>query len=106
MSDAAVQPLGVEAATELLADRWAIEGELSPLPGYEDENYRVRSSQGQFVFRISHPGVVRASLETQNAAMRSIADGTEWKMPATIDDPAILDEITEEMRERGMIKGG
>ena len=29
------------------------------------------------------------------ATMRSIADGTEWKMPATIDDPAILDEITE-----------
>ncbi len=28
------------------------------------------------------------------ATMRSIADGTEWKMPATIDDPAILDEIT------------
>ena len=29
------------------------------------------------------------------ATMRSIADGTEWKMPATIDDPVILDEITE-----------
>jgi len=28
------------------------------------------------------------------ATMRSIADGTEWKMPATIDDPVILDEIT------------
>ena len=26
--------------------------------------------------------------------MRSIADGQEWKMPATIDDPAILDEIS------------
>ena len=25
--------------------------------------------------------------------MRSIADGESWKMPATIDDPAILDEI-------------
>ena len=25
--------------------------------------------------------------------MVSIADGTDWKMPATIDDPAILDEI-------------
>jgi len=29
------------------------------------------------------------------ATMRSIADGTEWKMPATIDDPVILDEITD-----------
>ncbi|MDU9004469.1 propionyl-CoA synthetase [Sedimentitalea todarodis] len=26
--------------------------------------------------------------------MVSIADGTEWKMPATIDDPAVLDEIS------------
>jgi len=25
--------------------------------------------------------------------MRNIADGEEWTMPATIDDPAILDEI-------------
>jgi hypothetical protein len=26
--------------------------------------------------------------------MQKIADKEEWKMPATIDDPAILDEIT------------
>ena len=36
--------------------------------------------------------------------MRSIADGTEWKMPATIDDPAILDEITDALRERNMVR--
>jgi len=29
------------------------------------------------------------------ATMRAIADGDPWKMPATIDDPAILDEITQ-----------
>jgi propionyl-CoA synthetase len=33
--------------------------------------------------------------------MRQIADGEEWKMPATIDDPAILDEIAGVMGERG-----
>jgi len=33
--------------------------------------------------------------------MRSIADGESWKMPATIDDPLILDEITEALRELG-----
>ncbi len=36
--------------------------------------------------------------------MRAIADARDWKMPATIDDPAILDEITDAMRGRGMIK--
>ncbi|AQA18586.1 propionyl-CoA synthetase [Halioglobus japonicus] len=33
--------------------------------------------------------------------MRSIADGEPWKMPATIDDPVILDEITEALRTLG-----
>ncbi|MGF1649842.1 MAG: propionyl-CoA synthetase [Hyphomicrobiaceae bacterium] len=34
--------------------------------------------------------------------MRSIADRTDWRMPATIDDPAILDEIAIALRERGL----
>jgi propionyl-CoA synthetase len=33
--------------------------------------------------------------------MQKIADGVPWKMPATIDDPAILDEIGAALRERG-----
>lgn len=36
--------------------------------------------------------------------MVSIADGTEWKMPATIDDPVILDEITEALQSIGYAK--
>ncbi|WP_370230258.1 propionyl-CoA synthetase [Cognatishimia sp.] len=36
--------------------------------------------------------------------MVSIADGKEWKMPATIDDPAILDEITEALQGLGYAK--
>lgn len=32
--------------------------------------------------------------------MQKIADHEEWKMPATIDDPAILDEITTALRQR------
>jgi len=34
--------------------------------------------------------------------MRNIADGQDYKMPATIDDPAILDEITEALKSRGI----
>ncbi len=33
------------------------------------------------------------------ATMRRIADGEEWDMPATIDDPAILDEIAEALED-------
>jgi propionyl-CoA synthetase len=35
--------------------------------------------------------------------MCKIADGEEFRMPATIDDPAVLDEITETMKERGIL---
>ena len=31
----------------------------------------------------------------------AIADGKEWKMPATIEDPVILDEITEALQAIG-----
>ena len=37
--------------------------------------------------------------------MQKIADDQEWKMPATIDDPAILDEITEALRGVGYARG-
>ena len=34
--------------------------------------------------------------------MQKIADKQAWAMPATIDDPAILDEITVSLNERGI----
>ncbi len=37
--------------------------------------------------------------------MRRIADGEAWTMPATIDDPAILDEITADLKGAGLAKG-
>jgi propionyl-CoA synthetase len=36
--------------------------------------------------------------------MGKIADGEPWTMPATIDDPAILDEIGEALKAK--IGGG
>ncbi|MEI4196996.1 propionyl-CoA synthetase [Roseovarius sp. E0-M6] len=38
------------------------------------------------------------------ATMVNIADGKEYKMPATIDDPAILDEIREALQGLGLAK--
>ncbi len=38
------------------------------------------------------------------ATMVKIADGQAWKMPATIDDPAILDEITVALRGLGLAR--
>ena len=36
------------------------------------------------------------------ATMRQIADGEEYRMPATIDDPGVLDEIADAIRVRGI----
>ena len=33
--------------------------------------------------------------------MKSIADGKEYRMPATIDDPAILEEIEQALAAAG-----
>ncbi|MFE3838480.1 propionyl-CoA synthetase [Pseudogemmobacter sonorensis] len=39
------------------------------------------------------------------ATMVKIADSQPWKMPATIDDPAILDEIAAALRTLGLARG-
>jgi propionyl-CoA synthetase len=37
--------------------------------------------------------------------MAKIADNEPWKMPATIDDPAILDEIAIALKTLGYARG-
>lgn len=37
--------------------------------------------------------------------MKKIADGDTWSVPATIDDPAILDEIGDALKGRGLVGG-
>jgi len=34
--------------------------------------------------------------------MKKIADGDAWTMPATIDDPVILDEVSAALKGRGL----
>ena len=36
--------------------------------------------------------------------IRKIADNVEYKMPPTIDDPAILDEIKQDLIKNGILK--
>ena len=38
--------------------------------------------------------------------MKKIADGESWAMPATIDDPVILDEIGAALHEKGVRQTG
>jgi propionyl-CoA synthetase len=34
--------------------------------------------------------------------IKKIADGDSWQMPATIDDPVVLDEIGVALKEKGV----
>ncbi len=69
---------------------------------------RVRDQIGPVAaFKMAH--VVKRLPKTRSGkilrgTMVSIADGKEWKMPATIDDPVILEEITEALQEMGYAK--
>lgn len=36
--------------------------------------------------------------------VRKIADNEPYKMPATIDDPAILDEIKQDLKDNNILK--
>ncbi len=44
------------------------------------------------------------SINFEGWAVRKIADGEEYKMPATIDDPAILNEIKEDLKKHNILK--
>ncbi|RDD61776.1 propionyl-CoA synthetase [Ferruginivarius sediminum] len=68
---------------------------------------RVREEIGP-VAAFKHVAVVKRLPKTRSgkilrATMRKIADGEPWEPPATIDDPAILDEIKESLREIGLV---
>jgi propionyl-CoA synthetase len=40
--------------------------------------------------------------KTLRGTIQKIADNKEWRIPATIDDPAILDEITDALETIGL----
>ncbi len=66
---------------------------------------RIREEMGAVVtFKLAV--VVKRLPKTRSGkilrgTMRKIADNDEWKMPATIDDPVILDEIAEALQSLG-----
>ncbi|MEJ2693548.1 MAG: propionyl-CoA synthetase [Candidatus Thiodiazotropha sp.] len=69
---------------------------------------RVRDQIGP-VAAFKHLSVVKRLPKTRSgkilrSTMVKIADGEAWKMPATIDDPAILEEITSSLQTIGYAK--
>jgi propionyl-CoA synthetase len=58
------------------------------------------------VAAFKHIAIVKRLPKTRSGkilrgTMVKIADGQAWKMPATIDDPVILDEISSSLQTLG-----
>jgi Ser/Thr protein kinase RdoA (MazF antagonist) len=62
-------------AALLLADRyWRIHGDISVLPSYADQNYRIRAQSGDYVLKVAHPEWSRMDLDLENQAMMALAE--------------------------------
>jgi propionyl-CoA synthetase len=82
--------------------------ECSPEELSEELVKRVREQIGP-VAAFKHITIVKRLPKTRSGkilrgTMVKIADGQAWKMPATIDDPAILDEISSSLQSLGYAK--
>lgn len=62
-------------AALLLADRyWRIHGDISTLPSYADQNFRIRATGGDYVLKVAHPGWSRLDLDLENQTMMTLAE--------------------------------
>jgi Ser/Thr protein kinase RdoA (MazF antagonist) len=63
------------AAALVLAERhWHIRGDISALPSYADQNFRIRTERGEYVLKVAHPSWSRLDLELENQAMMTLAE--------------------------------
>ena len=92
-----VRTIPAVAAARWLFDGWGIEGGLSRLPGYEDDNYQVATDAGRYVLRISHPLARRAELIRQNRAMRRADSALPGAVPRPVESRAGRDIETCEL---------
>ncbi len=69
---AAPPTFGPEAALRILRDGFGIDGTLTPLAGERDQNFRVDTAAGRFLFKISNPADGGPVLDMQAAALRHI----------------------------------
>ena len=65
--------LSADDARRLLAEHYAIEGELQALGSQQDLNFRVQSAAGEFVLKACHGSYGLDELQAQHAALEHLA---------------------------------
>ncbi|HEX7339450.1 MAG TPA: phosphotransferase [Rhodanobacteraceae bacterium] len=68
-----MKPITSAQAAALARRHWHVTGETSALPSYLDQNFRIRSGQGDYVLKIAHPSWAREDLDLENCAMMALA---------------------------------
>ncbi|GLQ52524.1 phosphotransferase [Dyella flava] len=61
-------------ASQLADWYWRIRGDVSELPSYADQNFRIRSETGDYVLKVANPSWSRMDLDLENQAMMTLAE--------------------------------
>jgi 4-aminobutyrate aminotransferase-like enzyme/Ser/Thr protein kinase RdoA (MazF antagonist) len=64
--------LDAETLRAQLAEGWAVEGELTPVHGERDLNFRVDTGAGRYLLKVHNPADGEAALDLQTAALTHI----------------------------------
>ncbi|WP_114238762.1 phosphotransferase [Dyella sp. C9] len=63
-----------DAALKLAEHHWHIHGEVSALPSYADQNFRIRDGGAGYVLKVAHPSWAWQDIELENRAMMTLAE--------------------------------
>src|SRR5579859_1881154 len=63
-----------DVALRLAERHWRIHGNISALPSYADQNFRIRADRGEYVLKVAHPSWSRLDIELENLAMMALAE--------------------------------
>ncbi|CAM1373689.1 aminotransferase class III-fold pyridoxal phosphate-dependent enzyme [Tenacibaculum xiamenense] len=89
-------------AEQILFEKFKIEGTAKELPGEIDFNFKIKSTNGQYILKISRPDENIQYLEYQQALLKHV-ESTENNLPKVIEDrngDSISSVIDDEGNER------